>query len=420
MNLLFLAHRIPYPPDKGDKIRSWNELRYLAARHRVHLGCLADQAEDMRHVPRLAAITASLEVAPLDARAARLRSLAGLAASTPFSVRWFASAQLRRWVEATLAREAIDAVFLFSSPMAAYARHTQIPFVMDFCDVDSDKWRQYARRAPWPLRPLYALEARRLRAYEESVLRRAAAATLVAQREKDLWADLDAELLAKVHVVPNGVDLEYFAPDQPAPGTAPEPNTIVFTGAMDYYANVDAVRYFAADVLPRIQAELPDVRFVVVGSRPAPEVRALARRPGIVVTGFVEDTRVYYRRAALCVVPLRIARGIQNKVLEAMAMGRPVLATTAAAAGLGASAGDEIRVADTAAALAREAVALLRDPARAARLGRAARRFVARHYVWERSLGELEKLIEASATRRRVAEHRVGPAPAPAVLVQRT
>ncbi len=398
MNLLFLVHRIPFPPNKGDKIRSFHELRYLARRHRVHVGCLVDQPEDMAHVAELGQMVASLEAVPLDPRRARVQSLGALAAGGPLSVRYFRSPRLARWVRDTAQREKLDAVLLFSSPMFDYVEDLHLPTVMDFCDVDSDKWRQYATRAPLVLRPLYALEARRLRAYEEHVLRNCDAATLVADRERELWAGLPADLQTKVHVVPNGVDLQFFT-SAAALGDARDPHAIVFTGAMDYYANVDAVQFFADDVLPRIRAEVPDAHFYIVGSRPTPEVVALGRRPGITVTGFVEDVRPYYARATACVVPLRIARGIQNKLLEAMAMGRPVVATQAAALGIGAGTHDGLRVADDPEGLARETLALLRDPNAAESAGRAGRRFVEREYVWDRALGKLEGLLEHAARR---------------------
>src|SRR5262249_54209597 len=303
-----------------------------------------DRREDLVHVPQLRKLVASLAAVPLDARAARLRSLAALASGEPLSVRHFYSPRLAEWVRATAAREPVDAVLLFSSPMFAYAEHLGLPLVMDFCDVDSDKWRQYAERAPRLLRPIYALEARRLRAYEEHVLRRADAAALVAERELRLWENLPADLHAKVHVVPNGVDLEFFAP-RAGSDLQQEPDAIVFTGAMDYYANVDAVVHFAHEVLPRVRAVVPGAHFWVVGSNPTPEVLALGKRPDTTVTGFVTDVRAYYTPASVCVVPLRIARGIQNKLLEAMAMGRAVVASPAAAGGLRADAAGAIRIA---------------------------------------------------------------------------
>jgi len=308
---------------------------------------------------------------------------------------------LQSWVDALLQRERIDAVVLFSSPMASYVWDADLPRVMDFCDVDSDKWRQYAESAVLPLRPIYALEARRLRAYEEAILQRVQAATLVTDREKELWHDLPADLFAKVHVIPNGVDLESFVPGWGH--VLPEARSLVFTGAMDYYANVDAVVYFAEEVFPRIRGEIPEASFTIVGSRPTARVRALANRPGIAVTGTVDDVRPYYARAAVCVVPLRIARGIQNKVLEGLAMGRPVVTSTAAAAGLGASIGDEIRVADAPEAMAHEIVRLLRDPEAAEAMGRAGRKFVERTYVWERSMRRFESLVESSLESRRAS-----------------
>lgn len=402
MNLLYLAHRIPYPPNKGDKIRSWNQVRFLSERHRVHLGCLVDQPEDVQHVEMLRPRFASLEAVPIDARRARWASLGALASHEPLSVRYFASRRLHAWVERLVQQEPLDAVVVFSSQMAAYVQDVRLPRLMDFCDVDSAKWREYARRAPLALRPIYALEARRLAAFERRVLQAFDAATLVTAKERELWRHLPAPLLDKVHVVPNGVDLDTFSPQAAPPGSRREAHALVFTGAMDYWANVDAVVFFAREVLPRIRAAIPDATFYVVGSRPAPEVRALVSLPGVVVTGFVDDIRSYYARAGACVVPLRIARGIQNKVLEAMAMGRPVLATPAAFEGLGARAGRDLEVADGAAALAEAAVRLLRDVERSEAMGAAARRFVEREYVWERAMHAFERLVV------HVAGHRGG------------
>jgi len=401
MNLLVLVHRIPYPPNKGDKIRSWNEVRHLSERHRVHLGCLVDQEEDGSHVETLRARVASLEAVPLSPRRARLASLTAIAGTKPLSVRYFASTRLRAWVADTLRREAIDAVLVFSSQMAEYVMDVDLPRVMDFCDVDSEKWREYASRAPRLVRPVYALEARRLAAYERAILERFDASVLVTARERALWSHLPADLQSRVHVIPNGVDLKYFAPGALRPSPPPDPHALVFTGAMDYYANVDAVTFFAHEVLPRVRQSVPQARFLIVGNRPTPAVQRLAQLPGVVVTGFVEDTRVYYAGAAACVVPLRIARGIQNKVLEAMAMGRPVVVSPAAGASLGARSGREVVIAEGAEDFAAQVVGLLRDPARAEAVGAAARRFVERKYVWERAMTRLESLLEDAVARRR-------------------
>jgi sugar transferase (PEP-CTERM/EpsH1 system associated) len=396
MNLLFLVHRIPYPPNKGDKIRSWNELRHLNRHHTVHVGCLMDQPEDARWVEPLRQQVASLEVAPIDPRRARLRSLQALWQGGPLSVPYFRSRRLQEWVDATLQHQRIDAILLFSSPMFSYVSQSNLPMVMDFCDVDSDKWAQYARKAPLPMRPLYALEGRRLAQYELQVLRRCQAATLVTEQEKEIWSPLPRPLLDKVHVIPNGVDLEYFSPSSVPVVPPRSAHAMSFTGAMDYYANVDAVTWFADEVLPRVQSVYSDATFTIVGSRPPAEVQELAKRPGIEVTGFVDDIREWYLRSSLCVVPLRIARGIQNKVLEAMSMGRPVLATSPAFEGLGAEAGADLEVADGAEAFAAQAIRLLGDPVRAETMGRAGRQFVETRYVWEGNMQRLEELLQVA------------------------
>lgn len=402
MNILFLVHRIPYPPNKGDKIRSWNELRHLAEKHTVHLGCLMDQPEDAQWIDSLRPVVASLEVAPMNPRMARLKSLSALVHGGPLSVPYFRSERLQNWVNETLAREAIDVVLLFSSPMADYVADTELPLVMDFCDVDSDKWTQYSQKAPWPMRPLYALEGKRLASYELEILRRCSAATLVTEQEKEIWQHLPRPLQDKVHVIPNGVDLEFFSPQALPALPQRRPHAMSFTGAMDYYANVDAVTWFADEVFPRIQAVYSDAEFTIVGSHPTAEVLELGKRDGIEVTGFVDDIREWYLRAALCVVPLRIARGIQNKVLEAMSMARPVLATPAAFEGLGAEADSEVCVADGVEAFAAQAIRMLGNAVTSEDMGRAGRRFVERNYVWEGNMQRLEELLLTASSQEPV------------------
>lgn len=397
MNLLFLVHRIPYPPNKGDKIRSWHELDYLAARHRVHLGCLVDQASDLQYVEALRPRVASLAAVPLDVRQAKLRSLLGLMRPGPLSVRYFRSPRLQAYVDEVLAHQEIDTILLFSSPMADYVKTADRPLVVDFCDVDSDKWRQYAECSQPPLRWVYTAEARRLRNYEIALLERCHAATLVTQVEKQLWSELPQRLQNKVHVIPNGVDLDFFAPGKPDTTVQRDPQAIVFSGAMDYFANVDAVSWFAQEILPRIQSVYPETKFYIVGSNPTPAVRRLGNQRGVIVTGFVDDIRSYFARAALCVVPLRMARGIQNKLLEAMAMGRPVLASERAYEGLGAERDVDLCVAGDAEAFVARAIQLLGDPVSAQSVANAGRAFVEREYVWERSMRRLEALLDGNA-----------------------
>ncbi|HEY0835328.1 MAG TPA: TIGR03087 family PEP-CTERM/XrtA system glycosyltransferase, partial [Azospirillum sp.] len=347
--ILFLAHRIPYPPNKGDKIRSWHTLRHLAARHRVHLGCFVDDPDDLRHVPMLRALCGEVLALPLAPMAARLRCLRGLLTGEPLTLAWYGSARMAAWTRRVLRERPVDAVVVFSSAMAPFAAVPEAEGcarILDMVDVDSEKWRQYAATRPWPLRAVFEREGRTLLAAEREAAAAADAVLFVSPAEADLFRTLAPESAARVLAVENGVDHAYFAPGggypDPFPaGTVP----VVFTGAMSYWPNADAAEWFAGAVLPAVAAAIPGVRFYVVGANPGPSVRALERAGPVEVTGTVADVRPYLAHARAVVAPLRVARGVQNKVLEAMAMGCPVLATPEAAEGIDAVSGVHFRVA---------------------------------------------------------------------------
>jgi len=416
LSILFLSHRIPYPPDKGDKIRSYHLLRGLAeAGHAVHLGCLMDDPGDRAGVGALSALCASVCAVPIHPKAARLRSLPHLAGRQPLSLPYFRSRRLRAWVEGTLAAGGVDVALAFSSPVVDYllpfrslaaggpAGRSPVPLVVDFVDVDSEKWRQYAARTGGLTGWVYRREAHTLAAYEAAVARAAEASVLTSEVEADLLRAMAPE--ARVEVVPNGVDTAYFDPDAVAsdPGAgSPElgDRLIVFTGAMDYAPNVDAVRWFAAEVLPTVRRAHPGARFRVVGSRPAGVLRDLAARdPAVEVTGRVPDVRPHLRAADVVVAPMRMGRGVQNKVLEAMAMGCAVVASPLALQGLGAATEAEVAAADGPEAFAGAVLSLLQGregAARRAAMGAAARAWVRTHCTWEASLSRLETILETA------------------------
>ncbi|UEM02739.1 TIGR03087 family PEP-CTERM/XrtA system glycosyltransferase [Skermanella rosea] len=397
-DLLFLAHRIPYPPNKGDKIRSWHLLRHLAERYRVHLGCFVDDPEDRAHEPVLRALCASCHFARLDPALARLGSLRGLATGEALTFAYFRDAGLTEWVRATHAARAIAVQFVFSSSMAPFAEAVE-DFrgrrIVDFIDLDSDKWRQYAMSGRAPMRWIHGREARLLGEAEVAIAARASASLFVSEAEADLFRRQPGVAAERVHGLGNGVDLDYFDPRRdhadPYPPGGP---VLVFTGMMDYRANVDAVSWFAAEVLPAIRARRPEARFAIVGAKPDPAVRRLAGQPGVIVTGRVPDVRPYLAHSAVAVAPLRIARGIQNKVLEAMAMGRPVIATPQAHEGIDAGRDAHLLVADDAAGLAAQACRLLGDRAEAEALGARGRRLLLDRYAWESRLAPLDGIIE--------------------------
>jgi sugar transferase (PEP-CTERM/EpsH1 system associated) len=409
-DLLLLVHRIPYPPNKGDKIRSWHLLRYLAARYRVHLATFVDDPEDWQYVPDVRKLCASSHFAPLDPRRARLRSLRAVLANRALSLDYYSDGATRAWVRRAMRANAITRIVAFSSPMAQYAREWQgVRRIVDLCDVDSEKWRAYAAKKPWPASMPYAYEAARLLRHEREVAAGSDAALFVSAPEAELFRRLAPECGARIGWFGNGVDTDYFSPA--AGGASPyEPGEqpLVFCGAMDYWPNVDAVQWFAEAVLPLIRARAPRVSFFIVGARPTPDVQALARLPGVTVTGTVPDVRPYVAHAAMSVAPLRIARGIQNKVLEAMAMAKAVVVSPEALEGIDAADGAEVVLASQPAQYADAIVALLADDGRRMALGRAARARVEAAYGWEARLAALAPLLEAEPPRHEPAAGRAG------------
>jgi len=396
-NLLFLAHRIPFPPNKGDKIRSWHFLSHLAERYRVHVGAFVDDPFDWQYTNRIEEIAESTCFLPLSRRSGLVRALPGLLTGRPLTTGYYRDARMRRWVSDLAAEVPLDGVFAFSSPMMRYVPRPLAPaarVVADFVDVDSDKWRQYAERKSWPASLIYAREARTLLAEERRLAAKADAVTFVSEQEAALFRALAPDVADRVHAVRNAVDIHDFDPDAPLspPFETTDPN-LVFTGAMDYWANVDAVCWFAEDILPRIRERSPGCRFWVVGAHPAPEVRRLVQLPGVEVTGRVEDVRPYIRFADVSVVPIRVARGIQNKVLEAMAMARPVVTTPQALEGIDARPGRDLSVADDAAGFA-QCVLDVMTGARGETMGASARRRVEAEYAWPASFARLDTLFE--------------------------
>ncbi len=398
-DMLFLVHRVPFPPDRGDKIRSYHLLKALTGLGRVHLACFADDAADLAHAEALRPLVASLHVE----RRTRSRAAALLAAGRaggPVSVAMFDSRTMRRFVAEKVAGGRIATIVAFSGQMAQFvpARRHGARFVMDFVDVDSAKFAAYAADARGPMRRLHAREARTLEAFEIAVARDADASLFVSEAEAALFRRASGLGADRVRALGNGVDLAYFDPTADfAKVAAPLPKPLlVFTGQMDYRPNVAAVTRFATRSLPAIRARFPAAAFAIVGRNPAPAVRALDGQSGVIVTGAVADVRGWLAAADVVVAPLDLARGIQNKVLEAMAMGRPVVASPAAFEGIAAEPGRELIVAD-AGGEADAVVALLAAPDRAAAIGAAARARLVADYAWARQLAPLAALVMPEA-----------------------
>jgi sugar transferase (PEP-CTERM/EpsH1 system associated) len=393
MRILFLAQRVPYPPDRGDKITTYHEICHLGRTHEVVVACLADGPDDLHHVDALRPWVAAIDAVPLSRARAHRRALAALMTGVPLTVAYFNEPQLHARVQARLRQQRFDAILVYSSGMAQFVeKFDRIPRIMQFADLDSQKWQQFARWSRPPSQWLYRLEARRLLCYERRLAARFDHSVVCTAAER-----MDFERLIPgrpVTCVGNGTDLEYFAPRH----GAKQPHSIVFTGIMDYLPNVDGAVWFCRDILPLIRARVHTATVTICGARPAPAVEALRQIPGVTVTGRVPDVRPFLATASVAVVPLRMARGIQNKLLEAMAMGLPVVATSCAFNGVEAPPEVHALVADEPEPFAAAVARVLTNDLLRTQLGLAARACMERNYRWETQLARLDALLAAETT----------------------
>jgi sugar transferase (PEP-CTERM/EpsH1 system associated) len=394
-NLLLLVHRLPYPPNKGDKVRSFHLLKHLLQTHRVFLGTFIDDPDDEQHLPTLRALCPDLHVERIQPRRDKIASLSGLLTGEALTLAYYRSAGMQRWVKEVAAQHGLQASVVFSSSMAPFAQSLlpAVPMLVDFVDVDSAKWTQYAPDHRWPLSWLYRREGRELLAYERRVAAQARQSFFVTPNEVALFLRQAPESQGRVQPLCNGVDADFFQPtsahDSPfAAGELP----IVFTGAMDYWPNIDGVAWFAQEMLPAVRARWPRARFVIVGRSPSAAVRALAA-PDVTVTGTVPDVRPYLQHAAAVVAPLRVARGIQNKILEAMAMAQPVITVNSCADAIGADASQGLLRAETPAEFVNALQTLLNDRAASRALGERARQYVLQGFSWQAHLAGLNRFL---------------------------
>jgi len=468
MKLLYLSHRIPYPPNKGDKIRSFNEIKYLSQRHEIHLTCLADDPKDLKYKDDLKDYCKSTNVGLVNPKIVKLKSSFYLFSKKPLSIPYFYSKKLQQTIDHLLSTIDFDIIFCFSSPMAEYVFRSKVlspqslvhsqktrdrqpstkdhrlstidhrpstvndalssmdhrpstmnfslstnnhrlstKLIMDFVDVDSDKWTQYSKYARFPMSWIYGLEGQRLADYEKKVAEVFDHSIFVTDSEVKIFKNKNPHI-KNITAISNGVDLDYFSPNylqqestigqrqstiDHRPTTIDYRPTIVFTGAMNYFANVDGVVWFTKEILPLIRKEIPEIRFYIVGSNPTKEVLSLALNSSVTVTGYVPDTREYLNKATVVVVPLRIARGIQNKILEAMAMGIAVVATPQAFEGIEAKPGRDLVLGENAEEIAEGVIGLIKEGSLRKSIGDNARRIVEKNYCWAKNLEKLNSIL---------------------------
>jgi len=401
MKILYVCHRFPFPPKRGGKIRPFNMIRHFSRDHHVTVASLVRSDEEAAEAQGLAAHCARFEMGRVSEPVQTLRMVARLPTTMPSSLGFFYSAPLARRIRESLSRERFDLIFVHCSSVAQYVEHVRgIPKILDYGDMDSQKWLEYARYKPFPLSLGYALEGRKLEREERRLATRFDFCTATTRAE---WETLESfRSGVATDWFPNGVDSDYFSPMD----DAYDPDALVFVGRMDYYPNQECMFEFCSRVLPRLQQRRPGVTLAIVGADPTPAVRRLAKFPGVTVTGSVPDVRPYVRRSALMVAPLNIARGTQNKVLEGMAMGVPVVASRVAAAGVDAEPDAHLRVASSVDDYVNQILEVLGNPGERRRLAQEGRARMLSHHSWPASMKRLDDIVArcaANAGRRRDA-----------------
>ena len=395
MKILYLCHRFPFPPKRGGKIRPFNMIRHLANSHDVTVASLARSPEEAREGEGIASFCSRYVMAEVSNPIQVARMVVRVPTVTPSSMGFFYSPVLARRVRDLLARDRYELIFVHCSSVAQYVESVRgIPKILDFGDMDSQKWLEYARYKPFPLSTGYWLEGKKLEREEIRLARQFDMCTATTRAEWETLASygngFDSDWF------PNGVDSTFFAPT----GEPYDPDTISFVGRMDYYPNQESMFDFCANVLPLLRERRPTIKLTIVGADPPPAVKKLGRLPGVTVTGSVPDVRPYVRGSALMVAPLNIARGTQNKILEAMAMGVPVVTSGVAAGGVDALEQEHFLVARTYQDYSAAVLRILEDPKERDRLARAGRDRVLRHHAWPYSMKRLDAVIERCLTKR--------------------
>lgn len=395
MRILFTCHRLPFPPNRGGKIRPFHMIEHLGKRHSVVVASLAHNEAELREGEPLSGYCEEVIAEILPNRTRWLQAIAALPSSRPSSLAYFWSRHLAERIRAAANRRAFDLIMVHCAFAAQYVRGLPAPLrILDYGDVDSRKWHDYAQATAIPKSFGYGLESWKLQRYETQLAAEFDVCTATTKGELEEVRKLNPSVPSEV--IPNGVDLSYFQPRERIPEGS---SVLVFLGRMDYFPNIDGALHFARNIFPLIRRSVPQAQFRIVGSNPSRAIRDLAKLPGISVTGHVPDVRPYLMDASVAVAPLRIARGTQNKILQFLAMGVPVVTSPEAAKGVGAEPGRDFLVADSDEHFAEQVLRLLRDPSLQRTLGAAGQKPLATAHSWPHSMQVLDDLIAKHAAR---------------------
>ena len=399
MRILLLCHRFPYPPNSGANIRSFNMIRHLSQHHAVVVASPTRNEKERESEADLARLCAGVITAPISSVQAWANTLLALPTPRPSSFGYFFSSLLARRVRKAAAEQRFDLVIAHSSSVGPYAQAVPgVPKIMDFCDMDSQKWLAYRKQTRFPKSLGYWLEGMKLVRVEQRLAEDFDCSTCATPAELASLEEIAPG--ATGDWFPNGVDLEFFQPQ----AVEYDPDQICFVGRMDYFPNVQAMTAFVRDVLPLVRARRPRCKLAIVGAAPTAEARALGEFEGVTVTGSVPDVRPYFAASACSVAPLVVARGTQNKILESLAMGVPVVASGLAARGLDAVAGEHLLAADDPPATAEAVLHLLSNAEARRRFALAGRARMESHHSWAGAMAKLDGIIDRTMKARRAQD----------------
>ena len=389
MKILYVCHRFPFPPRRGGKIRPFNMINHLNQKHQVIVASLVRSKAEAEAGKGLRNYCERYLMGQVNETWQTLRMIARLPTAMPSSIGYFYSASLHRDIQRTLATERFDLIFVHCSSVAQYVENISgIPKILDFGDMDSQKWLIYSKIRHFPLNIGYWIEGIKLEQVEKRLASKFDCCTCTTKEELNTLNNYAIDVMTDWF--PNGVDHEYFAPTD----STYEPTTLCFVGRMDYYPNQECMFSFCTHVLPLIRKQQPNVKLLIVGADPSPAVKNLGKLPGVTVTGSVPDVRPYVQCAAVMVAPLNIARGTQNKILEAMAMGVPVVSSSLAAQGVDAEPGEHFLTADTPEEYADAILQLMGNPHERKRFAEAGRSRMLSHHDWPSSMKRLDQILE--------------------------
>jgi len=397
VKILFLCHRIPFPPNKGDKLRAFNQIKEFSKKHSITLLTFVDDPADEKYTVELEKYCEKVIAVRRFPLWSALKSLPYMFSGKPLTLPYFYEKEMEKFIDGALASEGFDIIFVFSSSMAQYVETSSLPKLVDLVDADSEKWIQYSEHAPFPKSLVYRHEGFRLRNYEKKLSKCFDVSTVVSKDEKEKLLKF-IEDDKWVRVIRNGINHTFY--DEEHIDEAEEflagdlSKNILFVGGMFYFAYIDGVLNFYNKSFAAVKEKVSNVKFFIVGADPAPSIKKLNEDENVCVTGFVKDVRPFLKKTSVYVVPLRIAPGLQNKILEAMIMKIPVVSTSEAILGIDATDGVDVFVEDNPEKFGERVVELLQNEELCKKIGANARKMVLEKHNWKKNLREYERIFE--------------------------